>query len=79
MKKCKTESVGELIGFSSFLISWRTDKDFIAAIEPAIQRNGGSLDGGAGDRFRDRDQLGVELACGLSDVSVVEVAHKRGR
>jgi hypothetical protein len=36
------------------------------------------LDGGAGDRFRDRDQLRVELACGFSDIGVVEAAHKRG-
>ena len=44
----------------------------------AIERNGGSLDGGAGDRFRDRDQLGVKLAYGFSDIGVVEAAHKRG-
>jgi hypothetical protein len=41
-----------------------------------IKLNGGSLDGGAGDRFRNRDQLGVELACGFSDVGLVEAAHK---
>src|ERR1700693_4839880 len=44
----------------------------------AIERNGGSLDGGTGDRFRDRDQLGVKLACSFSDIGVVEAAHKRG-
>src|ERR1700733_7941530 len=43
-----------------------------------IERNGGSLGGGAGDRFRDRDQLGVKLACGFSNIGVVEAAHERG-
>ena len=46
--------------------------------EDWIERNGRSLDGGAEDRFRDRDQLGVELACGFSDIGVVETANKRG-
>src|ERR1700733_13518584 len=44
----------------------------------AIERNGSSLDSGAGDRFGDRNQLGVKLACGLGDIGVVEAAHKGG-